>query len=130
MPAAKPDNRNTDHRIVVCKQCTLDTPLSALDLPAIRVLFAELTDAASEELFGQGLDFDDVIVDRYILADSKNFAKGQVPADWLSDRDRLIKHVVSFVRKKINASGVSSVDVADIQVRGLAVEIVQQVGPT
>ena len=68
--------------------------LEQVDLRALRAGFAELGDTAAEAVFRDGLDLDDVILERWADVKCDSSAKGRlVRIDWLSDRELCVKDV-------------------------------------
>ena len=74
-----------------------DVSLAQIDLDAVRRKFSELFDQAARANTLAGFDLDDVLVERHIVCTMGGAAPIKVVADHLSDRDRLLAHVLSTV---------------------------------
>jgi hypothetical protein len=72
---------------------SLEMPTTESDLSALRALFVELFDRANEAVLAEGLDCDDVILERYVDVRGADGSTFPVVVQWLSDRERFLQDV-------------------------------------
>jgi len=68
----------------------LNMPVDSLDLPTLRLVFADLFDRVSEAILAAKLDADDVLLERSVTLRTADGTTFSAPVDWLSDRERLL----------------------------------------
>jgi hypothetical protein len=71
-----------------------------MDLAALREAYSALSDRMATALFGQGLDFDDVVIERMLFVQSDDRSL-ELSADFLSDASALQQSI----ERQCRASG-------------------------
>lgn len=94
-------------------------PFDQLSLDKIRQGFSTLFDRALLGVQKEGLDLDDVEMNRFLLCRTAQKSEIRIPADSLSDLDRLKNSIIQIIR---NHDRNSQDD--DIYIIGLFVEVI------
>ncbi len=101
------------------EKLSIDMPLDQLSLDTIRQGFSTLFDRALLGVQKEGLDLDDVEMNRFLLCRATGKKEFKVPADSLSDLDRLKNSIIQNFR---NHDRNSQVD--DLYIVGLLVGVI------
>ncbi len=73
-------------------------PLSEIDLESLRRSFAPPFDRAAHAVQLAGFEQVDAVIERYLVCRVGDRPPVDIPADSLSDRSRMIEHIVSTLR--------------------------------
>jgi len=102
----------------------LEMTASDLDLERLRRAFAELFDRGAQAVQLAGYEQDDAVFERYLVLRTANGAEVVVRADWLADRERLIRQIADETQKAETQKRTTEVDLSEVSIVGIRVEAV------
>ena len=111
-------------QIVYNETLPVEVSAAAIDLERLRKGFAELFDRAAQAVQLAGYEQDDALFERYLVLRTAEGAEVTIEAEWLADRERLIRHIAEGVRGS-NAVGV---DLSCVSIIAVRVEAVVETG--
>ena len=88
----------SNRHVVFDETVAMEMSAAALDLDCLRKGFAELFDRAARAVQLAGYEQDDAVFERYLLVRTADGAEVTIEANWLADRERLIRHIVESLR--------------------------------
>jgi hypothetical protein len=111
-------------RVVYAETVPIEMRVGDLDLDRLRRGFAELFDRAAQAVQLAGYEQDDAVLERFLIVRSAGGEEIVVRADWLADRERLVRQIAAGLEDRSRGP----VDVADVQIVGARVEAVVETG--
>ncbi|MFH1111398.1 MAG: hypothetical protein V1790_19700 [Planctomycetota bacterium] len=102
----------------------IEMRVDGLDLDRLRRGFAELFDRAAHAVQLAGHEQDDAVLERFLIVRSAGGADIVVRADWLADRERLVRQIGAGLEDRSRGP----VDVSDVQIVGARVEAMLETG--
>jgi hypothetical protein len=97
---------------------------SDLDLEKLRRCFAELFDRAAHAVQLAGYEQDDAVLERSLMVRRAGGEEVVVRADWLLDRERLVRQIMAGLEDR----SCGPLDVSEVQIVGARVEAVLETG--
>lgn len=107
-------------QVVFNETLPLEMAVAALDLERLRRGFAELFDRAARAVQLVGYEQDDALFERYLVLRTVDGTEVTTGAEWLADRERLVRHIAGSV----HGSNTASVELSPVSIIGIRVEAV------
>ena len=104
-------------QVVYDETLPIEMAAAELDLERLRRGFAELFDRAAQAVQLAGYEQDDVVLERFLIVRTVCGEEMTLSAEWLSDRERLVQHLVRECRGIIG----QRLDFSDVRVIGLRI---------
>ena len=111
-------------RVVYAETVPIEMRVDDLDLDRLRRGFAELFDRAAHAVQLAGYEQDDAVLERFLIVRSAYGEEVVVRADWLADRERLIRQIAAELEDRSRGP----LDVSDVQIVGARVEAMLETG--
>lgn len=111
------------------EEMAFHSSLADLDLRRLQLAFSDLFDRASEAIQRLGLDQDDIVLDRFLICRTPE-GPHDIPAEWISDKARLIQSVQAHLRSFAKGSPQAPVPPLAAEILGLKVVVRAEPFPT
>jgi len=117
-------DRPEQDRLFTCA-APLETPIAALDVPRLRVVFRDLFDEADRRLQRTGYDHDEIEIRRFLRCQRRDGETIRISADSLADRTILIQRLQSELAGGMGSEWADSGALADAVITRAEIDIVR-----